>query len=301
MTRHGMTRQLTHRDTDTRLINTTHDGQRTAAMTGRFTRILASALVIAALAAAPARAQAPARPQTAAPLAADSAAGPASGVRTGFLHFDVGTQTGAPAFTSHVSYPLNGETASFDARYASKASYVLAGRLGFRVGRNIALGVAFTHYDRDASAGITAQLPHPIRFATNRIVSGTVDGLARKETMLAAEFSWVLKLGNRADLMIFAGPAFFSTHQDMATRVQYTETVPFDVASFLGADRVTVRQTGVGATAGLDISVMFSQSVGIGSVLRYSWAPATLAAIPGSSAKVLLGGAQGTVGLRVRF
>lgn len=243
----------------------------------------AAALVL--LAAAPTRAQQPASPWSA----------------VGFINLDGGVQAATSGFTSIVPFTAYGENGSMTAQYRFVAAPVLSGRLGFRIWRNIAFGVAVSHYSRDGEADVTAQVPHPFYFNRARSVSGTATGLNRDETLAALELSWRFKLSRIVDLMLFAGPAYFTTRQEMATKPRYTESYPYDAATFTGADKTAVRKDAVGFTAGLDLSFMLSPHVGLGAMGRYSHASTTFSAAAGSSTGVTLGGAQGTIGLRIRY
>lgn len=144
-------------------------------------------------------------------------------------------------------------------------------------------------------------MPHPLHAHQPRSISGAAPGLNREEALAAIELSWRLKLGRITDLMLFAGPAYFSTYQDMVTAPLYAESYPFDTAGFAGASTTRVHRDGLGVTAGVDLSFMLSPHLGLGAMGRYSHGTATFSAAAGSSTSVTLGGAQGTVGLRIRF
>ena len=119
--------------------------------------------------------------------------------------------------------------------------------------------------------------------------------------MVSAELSWLLRPTRALDVMLFAGPACFTTRQDMATLPRYTETYPYDSATFTGVESRAVSKTGVGFTAGLDLSYLINKHIGLGSLVRFSRATATFSPAPGSASNVTLGGVQASAGLRLRF
>ena len=253
-------------------------------MKRRYLLILASAMVLVAMAVGRVDAQTP-----------------GTWTDTAFVHVDAGVQAGTSGFTSNVTFKLNGEDGTMTATYRFVSAPMIAGRGGFRVWRNLGLGVGVSRFSRDGEAAISARLPHPFHFNQLRNVSGTARNLNREEVMTAAELSWLFRIARTCDVMLFAGPAYFTTHQDMATQPTYTETYPFDTATFTGVESQAVRKTGVGFTAGLDMSYLFQGHIGLGGVVRFSRATASFSAAPGSSSSVRLGGVQAGAGLRIRF
>ncbi|MCX6539063.1 MAG: hypothetical protein NT151_09040 [Acidobacteria bacterium] len=219
----------------------------------------------------------------------------------GYLHVDGGVQTATPGFTSNVTFKLYGEDGTLTATYKFVNAALIAGRGGFRIWGNVGLGLGVSRFTRAGEADISARLPHPFYFSQFRDVSGTANGLKREETMVSAELSWLLRPAGALDVMLFAGPAYFTTRQDMATLPRYTESYPFDSATLTGVESRTVNKTGVGFTAGLDLSYLFNTHMGLGSLVRFSRATATFSAAAGSESSVRLGGIQASAGLRIRF
>jgi hypothetical protein len=138
---------------------------------------------------------------------------------------------------------------------------------------------------------VTGRLPHPFVFNQYRGVSGDASGLSRLETMVALEASWLLPLSRRIDMFVFGGPAYISVRQEMATRIQFTETYPYDTATYTGLETASTSGGAAGVTAGVDVSYLLTKSFGVGGELRYSYASTTLAP-GGQQAKVALGGVQ---------
>jgi len=219
----------------------------------------------------------------------------------GFIDVDGGVQAATSNFTSAVTFNVYGEDGTLAADYKFAAMPVVSGRIGFRIGGNLALGLGLSRYSGDSEASVSAEVPHPFYVNQPRSVSGTATSLAREETLAALELSWRLKLGRITDVMLFVGPAYFSTYQDMVTQPRYTESYPYDAATFAGADTTRVHKNGVGATGGIDVSFMFNPHLGLGFAGRYSYGTATFSAAAGSSTSVRLGGAQGTIGVRIRY
>ena len=200
-----------------------------------------------------------------------------------------------------MSFTLHAEDATFEAATPGKTGPVVAARAGFRVWRNFAIGAGVTAFSSTPPVSITASLPHPFFFNQPRSVTGSVSGLKHDETMVAIEASWMVPLSRRLDMNLFVGPAFFNLRQDMATQVTFTETYPYDTATFTGVESARVTKSAVGFTLGSDVTYLFSKSIGVGAHLRFSRATASLSPVSGQSTSVDLGGLQVGGGLRIRF
>jgi hypothetical protein len=177
---------------------------------------------------------------------------------------------------------------------------VFGARGGMRVWKNMAIGAGVEVAATSQTLDVTGRLPHPFQFNQFREVEGTASGLDRTETLVALEVSWLVALARRVDMLVFGGPAYINVRQDMATRIQFTESYPYDAATFAGIDTTSMSGGGFGATAGVDISYLLTKHVGIGGELRYSYAETTLTP-SAEPAKVRLGGLQAAFGARILF
>jgi hypothetical protein len=131
-------------------------------------------------------------------------------------------------------------------------------------------------------------------------VNGTASGLGRTETLAALELSWLFALARRVDMFVFGGPAYINVRQEMATRIKFTESYPYDAATMVGLDTANVSGGGFGVTAGVDVSYLMTKHVGVGGEVRYSYASATLKPSDQPS-KVGLGGLQAAFSARFLF
>jgi hypothetical protein len=99
---------------------------------------------------------------------------------------------------------------------------------------------------------------------------------------------------------VFGGPAYIHVRQDMATKLKFTETYPYDSATFTGVDTASRSGGAVGATAGVDVSYLLTRRLGVGGEVRYSYAKTTLT--PSTQpASVPLGGLQMAFVARLLF
>jgi hypothetical protein len=269
-------------------------------------RAVAAALVAGAVIAAAASASAQtaggqaARPQ---PPTAKAPAPPQTSRAwkgRGFAVVSAGAQLAAPGYTSSSVFTVHAEDATLDADATIGVGPVFGARGGVRVWKNLALGGGVELVRTSQSLSVSGRLPHPFQFNQYREVEGTADGLDRVEAMVAFEVSWLVALSRRLDMFVFGGPAYINVRQDMATRIQFTESYPYDTATFTGIETASVSGGGVGLTGGVDVSYLLSTHVGVGGELRYSYASATLTPSEQPST-VALGGLQLAVGARILF
>jgi len=212
----------------------------------------------------------------------------------------VGAQLAAPGYTSTADFTVHAEDATLNADATIGIGPAFGARGGVRVWKNLAVGGGLEVVSTSQELAITARLPHPFQFGRSREVNGTADGLARTETLVAFEVSWLVALARRVDMFVFAGPAYINARQDMATRIQFTESYPYDTATFTGVGTASVSGGGFGGTGGIDVSYLVTKRLGIGGELRYSYASATLTP-SARPATVGLGGLQAAFGARILF
>ena len=218
----------------------------------------------------------------------------------GFAVVSVGTPLVAPGYTSTATFKVHAEDAALSADAAVGMGPAFGARGGVRVWKNMAIGGGLVYTSTSQDLAVTGRLPHPFQFNRFREVNGTADGLARTETLAAFEVSWLVALARRVDMFVFGGPAYINVRQDMATRIQFNESYPYDTATFTGVGTASVSGGGVGATGGIDVSYLVTKHVGVGGDVRYSSASATLK--PSTQpADVRLGGLHAAFGVRVLF
>ena len=218
----------------------------------------------------------------------------------GFVVVSAGALLAAPGYTSTATFKVHAEDATLNADATVGIGPVFGARGGVRVWKNLAVGGGVAVTSTSQSLDVTGRIPHPFQFNQPRDVEGTASGLPRVETLAAFEVSWLVALARRVDMFVFGGPAYISVRQDMATRIQFTESYPYDTATFTGVETASVSGGAIGATAGVDVSYLVTRRFGIGGEVRYSYASATLE--PSTQpATVGLGGLHAALGARILF
>jgi opacity protein-like surface antigen len=162
-------------------------------------------------------------------------------------------------------------------------------------------GVSFSRITRTADATVTASIPHPFYFNQPRQISGTQPGAAEEENAVHIDFVALVAATDRLELTVFVGPTVFNSRQDLVTDVSYTESYPFDTATFTSATLTQQSLSKTGVNVGADITWTLTPHVGVGGLFRFSHASATYTAAPNNEATATLGGLQAGAGIRVRF
>ena len=101
--------------------------------------------------------------------------------------------------------------------------------------------------------------------------------------------------------IVSGGPTWIQAEQGVVTEVRYTEAYPFDEVAFSNVERVIEKETAVGFNVGVDVIWAFSKNIGVGGLLRFARATASIAPAEGRSIELELGGLQAGGGIRILF
>jgi hypothetical protein len=102
-------------------------------------------------------------------------------------------------------------------------------------------------------------------------------------------------------VIAFAGPSRISVEQTFVTDVQYTQTFPFDTATFSRATTRRSSASAAGFNGGADVIWMFARRFGVGGLVQYSAAQVREDVGNNRSLTVDAGGIQAGAGLRMVF
>lgn len=220
-----------------------------------------------------------------------------------FVDLNGGYQSASMDFSDRRDDPFFGESATWTADYAvqSGPSFDVAG--GVRLWRNLAARVGYSLFEDSRIAGIAGEVPHPFFFNQNRGIAGEAQALKQQEHGIHLGALWTTSIGRHVELGVFGGPTVFRVARDLVEDVSYAEVgYPYDAAAFGSATVARVSETAIGFHAGADVTWMFSRAVGVGGVVRFARASASLDSPANSRALSLdLGGLQVGAGLRIRL
>jgi hypothetical protein len=217
-----------------------------------------------------------------------------------WLSVSGGVQPTANNFSDAFDLPLYVENEHVKVDYPVKSGAVIAASGGFRLWKQVAIGVGLTRYHSSGSAAVSADLPHPFFDNRFRHVEGNT-GTTRSELGTHLLIGWMLPVTDRIRVLLTAGPSVFSVGHTIVTDVLFSETFPYDTATFTGAKTTNATATAVGFNAGADVFWMFSHSVGAGGLVQFARARVRENAGTSRTVSIDAGGAQVAAGIRFVF
>jgi hypothetical protein len=144
-------------------------------------------------------------------------------------------------------------------------------------------------------------VPHPFHFDRPRDISGEAPGLRRSETGVHLGLGYLIGLSRRADVMMMGGATYFQVRQDLVSDVSYSESFPYDTATFSTAQVVRRNSSKVGYHAAVDLTVKLGARWGVGGLVRFSRAKVPFEVNDEETATVDVGGIQAGGGVRFAF
>ena len=226
----------------------------------------------------------------------------AAGAQTGgWVGFNGATQATATTFTDNVGFIEFHEDADFDADYAVGTGAVFDGGAGVRLANGIGFGVAVSRFERLDPVSLDARIPHPFFFDRPRSLTGSEPDLTRLETAVHVEVRWFQSVSDTVELAVFGGPTLFNVRQDLVTAIGYDHAYPYDEASLASTTTEAASASAVGFHAGADVGFFFSETVGVGALIRYSGGSVDLPGEGEGMVPIDTGGFHIGGGLRLRF
>lgn len=212
-----------------------------------------------------------------------------------------GAQAAASGVADHFTFPKNVETETIDVTYPMKPWVVVDVGAGYRVWRNLGLGVAVSRATGNGTADVSASVPHPFFFNQPRTVTGTESGIAHAETGVHLQFQYLVPSTGHLQVVLAAGPSWVTVDHEVVTDITIAESYPYDTATFAGAVTRLSKRSAAGFNAGVDLAWMFARNLGVGGMVRYTRADLDLSVADGRALGMKAGGVQGGIGVRVTF
>lgn len=207
-----------------------------------------------------------------------------------------------------------GETAKVTFAYPAKtkASFDIGG--GVRLAGGLGVGVAFSRYQDNEQANLSATFPSPFRFNNPSTDSkSSTDALTNDETVVHIEARYVANLPH-ASFAVFAGPSYFKGRREVISDFTFFEStdsrLPYSITLNGETKRQAVDFAVWGANVGADVGYFFTENVGVGVLARFSRGKVDLPNVFGaafshlttpSTQTVNVGGLNVGGGLRIRF
>jgi hypothetical protein len=207
------------------------------------------------------------------------------------------------AFQDSQTEPFYAEDSSWTARYGIKSGYGFDAGIGSRVWRSLGLAFGVSRFqDEGHTAAIDGAVPHPFHFARPRPISGETESLKHVEQAIHVGAALLLPPVARLRLSLFGGPSFFSVSRDLVEDVEFSESYPYNTASYERARVRGVSGSRTGFHAGIDVAWLFTSRLGVGATARYARADLVLdSPAHGRALAVEAGGLQAGAGLRLSF
>lgn len=206
------------------------------------------------------------------------------------------------AFRDNVTFVLNEEDGDLNADYQVGIGRSWDAEFELRVWRGFMAGVNVSYFDKQGRVNVDATLPHPVFFNRHRNLVGEADGIGRTELGVHLLGAWVMPLTNRFDLLISGGPSFVRARQALVQQVDFTETAPFNSATFTGVSTTgMLSKSSFGVNAGAELALHLSRHFGVGTRIRFIRASVRFDSLDGGTVPVDVGGVQLAGSLRVRF
>lgn len=185
-----------------------------------------------------------------------------------FVDVSVGASALSQALSHNLTGPINRENATIATRYAARNGVLFDAGGGLRLRRQLAIDVAYAYSSTKSVADVSGQIPHPLFFNQPRDIQGSISGVRHADSAVHVDLIWTLPVTAGLEIRAFAGPTFVSIRQDLVSSVNYSETYPFDTATFTSALTAKRSKSAVGFNAGIDVAKFFTKSFGVGGILR---------------------------------
>jgi hypothetical protein len=209
-----------------------------------------------------------------------------------------GYQTNTTGFSQTVTFEQYAETGSLTSTYTIGRRPVADAGLTVRVWRAFGVGISGSYFHDPGSAQVNALVPNPLVFGQPRQVSGPA-AVSHTEIGTHVQAVYWRQLSPRLEIVILGGPSVFRVDQDFVSDVTYTQTYPYDTATYQGASVIRQRKTVTGGNIGGEVGWRVARHLGLAAAVRYSHATAEF---PGTSAQAIaIGGPQVGGGVRLLF
>lgn len=216
-----------------------------------------------------------------------------------FLYLGVTGQASPLDFTRRdsVTTLLESETRTTEYTPSRRPGFEFA--IGQEVRRNLIVSATLAATFGPGTAAVSADIPHPIFYATPRTLSGETTA-RRTETALHIEVAKVLHRSRSYTLTFGVGPSVFFVKQALLDQLEYDETYPYDTVTFTGASMTDVSASAFGAHLQVDFAKPFRRSLSWQVSGRYSYGEAKLKRSE-TTTRTKAGQAQVSAGLRASF
>lgn len=211
----------------------------------------------------------------------------------GYANVNILAQPQSRNVTASSTFELYGEQATVDGprKIGGGPVFDLSG--GYRVWRNLAVGLGYSHFADSSNVTVTARIPDPLVFDNPVQQDLNAGKLDHSENAVHISAVWFWPVTDKIDVALSAGPSIFNVSDQGVSGV----TVQPNTSIATGVTTSKDSETGVGVNLGVDVTYLITPKIGAGVLMRYAGASVDLPTV--DSLKV--GGFQIGVGGRYRF
>lgn len=212
----------------------------------------------------------------------------------GFVNVNVGFQAGSQDFTVATPFEIYGEEGTVTSTMETKVGGFFEVAAGYKVWRNLALGLGYSVGSGSSDASLNATVPDPLVFDSLRSVTASASDITHREQAIHITGTWMIPVTDKVDVGIAFGPTIFNVSQDVPNGVEVTEPGP----SITRVNVEDIGETAVGFHLGVDVTYLVTPRIGIGGLARFTRGSVD---VENASDSLKAGGFQIGVGARYRF
>jgi hypothetical protein len=217
------------------------------------------------------------------------------------LVLDGGAQVASGSFGQQFTLTRNVEDAPVTTDLNVGASGFIEAGARVRVAGPLLVGIVGFYTSGKADGSLAAQIPHPFYFEQRRAVSGDLSALKRTESGAHIELAYPVAATDAVVVTLFGGPSYINARQDLVTDLSYSESYPYDTATFTGVTTVTASKGALGFNAGGEVRWQATRTFGVAAIVRYAHAGITLSPAEGNVVALDAGALQIGAGVRIGF
>jgi outer membrane protein with beta-barrel domain len=211
----------------------------------------------------------------------------------GFANVNILAQPQSRNVTVSSSFDLYDEPATVEGprKIGGGAVFDVSG--GYRVWRNLAVGLGYSYFADSSNVTATARIPDPLVFDQPVQQDLNAGKLDHSENAVHISAVWFWPVTDKIDVALSAGPSIFNVSDRGVSGV----TVQPNTSIATGVITDKASETGIGINAGVDVTYLVTRKIGAGVLLRYAGSSVDLPTVQSLN----VGGFQIGAGLRYRF
>ena len=230
-------------------------------------------------------------------------------IRKGYINLNMARQIGHRALRNSLTRTLYEEPETVHVNRASTPGDLLDAAMGFRVWKNLAIGLGVTYSRTESNVDVTGTVPHPLFYGQYREWQSQASILDDIQIGFHPHMAWTIRLGGRFDVALSAGPSLFRVERDGVFAITTGEVgLPYSEVQ-VDVDHATLKKNIPGANVGLDLTYHLIRrlepgalfwTAGIGVFVRWTTATSTFTEFEPDQ-DIEVGGLQAGAGFRFRF